>query len=88
MIEEYDNEARQLEVQAHLDNLNLQSLMKEHAITDERVALRKLCALIDRLIPQAHPTFRNDTYRLLILSLAVAIFNWASAPRSQLLPQN
>lgn len=60
MLKEYDNDARRLEVQARLDNLHLPSSMKEHYITDEVAALQKLCYLIDKLTPQAQPTFRKD----------------------------
>lgn len=60
ILKEYDSDDRRLEVQTRLDILQLPFIIKEYAITDERIGIQKLISLIDCLTHQAQPTFRND----------------------------
>ena len=73
---------RQREAQLRLDSLRLSTFMVEHDITKEDEGLLRLCAYIDKINPQCIPLFRNDTYKLKILSSAVAPFTWATIPRT------
>lgn len=85
MKRQFDNDASRLQVQTRLDSLHLRSFMTRESITDDREGLTSFISLIDKLSQQCMPSFRNDDYRLRILSRGVSSFSWSVSPRSQLL---
>lgn len=80
MIQEYNSDARQLQVQGRLDTLRLDKFMAEHLITSHSEGLTKIVDLIERLTPQCQPQFRSDANKISYLRKAVLGFNWAMVP--------
>lgn len=52
MVDEYDNDARQLTVQSRLELTTLDKLMTDEDVTDVNIGLEKLVNKIANLVPQ------------------------------------
>lgn len=84
MKSEYDSPSRRLSVQTRYDNLNLRSYMDKYGITCDFIGLTKMVSLLEKYSLQCQPEFRNDLYKLRILSPAVKQFSWYEDPCSRL----
>lgn len=81
MMSEYNSDARQVQVEGHLQQLRLRDLMAEESIIDERKGLTALVNKIEELVPQCHPDFQSDRHKMRYLSDAVAEFSeWSLGP--------
>lgn len=81
MLTEYNSDARQLQVEGHLQQLRLRDVMAEESITDVRKGLTNLVNKIEELSPQCHPEFQTDRHKMNYLSDAVAEFSdWSLGP--------
>ena len=84
MINEYDSDARRLQVQSELENLRLADLMAEKSITDQSAGLTELVDKINSMVPQCPPEFRSEQNKIRFLRGSVLGMPWASNPIAQI----
>lgn len=81
MKDEYNSDARQIQVKGQLDTLKLQKYMEENSIKDVSTGLTKIVELIENLVPQCQPDFRTESHKIHYLKQAVSEFSdWSLAP--------
>ena len=85
MKEEYNSDARQLQVQSILNCLSLQESMQKLNTTDSTFALSDLVTTINSLTPQTPVEFRSDAHKIMYLKQAVISYDWAKVPISQIM---
>lgn len=62
--------------------------MQENEIISDGFGLTKLVAELDKINSQCIPLFRNDTYKIKLLSIAVNYFTWKLKTRNNELNGN
>ena len=80
MVDEYNSDSRQLQVQGMLETLRSERYMAEKEISSHSDGLTKIISLIERLTPQCQPQFRSDSNKINYLRKAVLGFKWAMTP--------
>ena len=84
MRNEYDSDARQLQVQNALENLRLQRFMSEKEIASASEGLTKVVDHIEKLSPECPPSFPQDAHKIRFLRNAVKPFPWSRTPISNI----
>lgn len=64
MIEEYNSDARQIQVEDQLQQLRLRNVMAEESITDVGNGLTTLLTRLEELAPLCHPDFQTDCQKI------------------------
>lgn len=80
VIEEYNSEAKQLQVQSILKNLHFDRCMTETETSNQSEGVLQLVDVIERLMPQCQPQFRSGANNITFLRRAVIAFKWAMTP--------
>lgn len=81
MLQEYNSDARQLQVEGHLQQIRLRNIMTDEGITDMKKGLNFLVNKIEELSPQCHPEFQTERHKINYLCNAVAEFSeWSLGP--------
>ena len=84
VLDEYDNDARQLAAQSELERFTFDQAMEE---VDSKSLDAGLSCLVDKinvLTPQASPEFRSEEHKEIFLRKAVLHATWASTPIAQM----
>lgn len=84
MLTEYDSDARQLEAQAEVESLSLETLMEQEEITNLNIGLDHLITKINTLTPQCPREFRSNKNKVRFLRSAVIKQRWADQAVGQI----
>lgn len=80
MIDEYNTDARHLQMQRKLEILRLDRYMADHSHTIEDEDLTESVKLVDRLTPQCQSHVQSDANKTNVLPRAVLCFSWFLIP--------
>ena len=76
MLEEYNSNARQIQVSRMLRSLRIDTFMQEHQIRSTDAALKRMVDYINRLLPQCPTAFRDNDHRISNLRSAALAKRW------------
>ena len=84
LLDEYENDARQLAAQSELERLTFDQAMMDGDAKSLDAGLTFLVDKINVLTPQASPEFRSEEHKKRFLRKAVLHAKWASTPIAQM----
>ena len=88
MVDEFDNNARQLTIYAELESITIEKVMEDANTTDFDAGLTKLVEKINLLFPHCPETFRNESQKRRFLRNAVIRQPWSEQAISRMTSSN